>query len=49
MYLSFFYNLTLGVMADLRNYTIDIYADKLFVVRRSNEIEVGRTVRYDGG
>mgnify|MGYP004000807223 CR=1 FL=1 len=50
-HLSFFYNWnrTFHVIVDLWDYTIGIYADKLFVVRRSNEIEVGRTVRYDGG
>lgn len=34
-HLSFFCNHTLGVMADMRNYTIDIYGDKLFVVSKS--------------
>jgi hypothetical protein len=38
-HLSFFCSRTLGVMADLRGYIIDIYADKLFVVRKSNETD----------
>jgi 2-polyprenyl-3-methyl-5-hydroxy-6-metoxy-1,4-benzoquinol methylase len=38
-HLSFFGNRTLGVMADLRDYTIDIYGDKLFVVRRGNKTD----------
>lgn len=32
-YLSFFCNHTLGIMADMRDYIIDIYGDKVFVVR----------------
>lgn len=32
-HLSFFCNHTLGVMAELRDYTIDIFGDKVFVVR----------------
>jgi hypothetical protein len=38
-HLSFFCNRTLHVMADLRDYTIDIYAEKLFVVRRGNKAD----------
>ena len=34
-HLSFFCNRTLGIMADLRDYTIDIYGDKVFVVKRN--------------
>jgi SAM-dependent methyltransferase len=35
-HLSFFCNHTLGVMADIGDYTIDIFGDKLFVVRKGN-------------
>jgi SAM-dependent methyltransferase len=38
-HLSFFCNHTLGVMADMRDYTIDIYGDKLFVVRRGDKTD----------
>ena len=38
-HLSFFCNRTIGVMADMRGYTIDIYGDKLFVVRRGNKTD----------
>ncbi len=37
-HLNFFCNQTLDVMADMRDYTIDIYGDKMFVIIKDKEI-----------
>jgi len=36
-HLSFFCNSTLGVMAEMQDYTIDIFGDKLFVIRKGHK------------